>query len=81
MKSSLNFWQSTGTFFAAARLSGATPPPAHVLSRSIGLQVQPWAVMPLSQLCKYVCVYIYIYVHDCFNRRLMNADIALLFRM
>ncbi|KAE9586182.1 hypothetical protein Lal_00010325 [Lupinus albus] len=30
--------ESTGTFFAAARLSGATPPPAHVLSRSIGLQ-------------------------------------------
>lgn len=29
--------ESTGTFFAAARLSGATPPPAHVLSRSIGL--------------------------------------------
>jgi len=31
--------QSTGAFFAAARLSGATPPPAHVLSRSIGFQV------------------------------------------
>ncbi|AES59504.1 putative xanthine/uracil/vitamin C permease [Medicago truncatula] len=31
-------FESTGTFFAAARLSGATPPPAHVLSRSIGLQ-------------------------------------------
>ncbi|XWS25680.1 hypothetical protein CRYUN_Cryun27aG0088400 [Craigia yunnanensis] len=30
--------ESTGTFFAAARLSGATPPPAYVLSRSIGLQ-------------------------------------------
>ncbi|WJX18774.1 N-terminal acetyltransferase [Trifolium repens] len=30
--------ESTGTYFAAARLSGATPPPAHVLSRSIGLQ-------------------------------------------
>ncbi|KAE8674533.1 Nucleobase-ascorbate transporter 3 [Hibiscus syriacus] len=30
--------ESTATFFAAARLSGATPPPAHVLSRSIGLQ-------------------------------------------
>ncbi|KAI3439693.1 uncharacterized protein J3R85_004533 [Psidium guajava] len=29
--------ESTGTFFAAARLAGATPPPAHVLSRSIGL--------------------------------------------
>ncbi|KAA8537698.1 hypothetical protein F0562_027312 [Nyssa sinensis] len=29
---------STGTFFAAARLAGATAPPAHVLSRSIGLQ-------------------------------------------
>ncbi|KAK1268862.1 Nucleobase-ascorbate transporter 3 [Acorus gramineus] len=30
--------QSTGAFYAAARLAGATPPPAHVLSRSIGLQ-------------------------------------------
>ncbi|KAI4336939.1 hypothetical protein L6164_015408 [Bauhinia variegata] len=30
--------ESTGTFYAAARLSGATPPPAHVLSRSIGMQ-------------------------------------------
>ncbi|TKY57769.1 Nucleobase-ascorbate transporter 3 [Spatholobus suberectus] len=30
--------ESTGAFFAAARLSGATPPPAHVLSRSIGMQ-------------------------------------------
>ncbi|WVY89353.1 hypothetical protein V8G54_034867 [Vigna mungo] len=30
--------ESTGAFFAAARLSGATPPPAHVLSRSIGFQ-------------------------------------------
>ncbi|KAH8488113.1 hypothetical protein H0E87_023977 [Populus deltoides] len=30
--------ESTGTFFAAARLAGATSPPAHVLSRSIGLQ-------------------------------------------
>ncbi|KAJ8437679.1 hypothetical protein Cgig2_028617 [Carnegiea gigantea] len=30
--------ETTGTFYAAARLSGATPPPAHVLSRSIGLQ-------------------------------------------
>ncbi|KAH1064936.1 hypothetical protein J1N35_029923 [Gossypium stocksii] len=30
--------ESTGTFFAAARLSGATAPPAYVLSRSIGLQ-------------------------------------------
>lgn len=30
--------ESTGTFFAAARLAGATPPPPHVLSRSIGLQ-------------------------------------------
>ncbi|XP_044511243.1 nucleobase-ascorbate transporter 3-like [Mangifera indica] len=30
--------ESTGTFFAAARLAGATAPPAHVLSRSIGLQ-------------------------------------------
>ncbi|KAF8409994.1 hypothetical protein HHK36_002514 [Tetracentron sinense] len=30
--------ESTGTYFVAARLAGATPPPAHVLSRSIGLQ-------------------------------------------
>jgi len=30
--------ESTGTFYAAARLAGATPPPAHILSRSIGLQ-------------------------------------------
>ncbi|CAK9178602.1 unnamed protein product [Ilex paraguariensis] len=30
--------ESTGAFYAAARLAGATPPPAHVLSRSIGLQ-------------------------------------------
>ncbi|XVF63978.1 hypothetical protein PTKIN_Ptkin09bG0130100 [Pterospermum kingtungense] len=30
--------ETTGTCFAAARLSGATAPPAHVLSRSIGLQ-------------------------------------------
>ncbi|EEF52467.1 nucleobase-ascorbate transporter 3 isoform X1 [Ricinus communis] len=30
--------ESTGAYFAAARLSGATHPPAHVLTRSIGLQ-------------------------------------------
>ncbi|CAM8935955.1 unnamed protein product [Rhodiola kirilowii] len=30
--------ETTGTFYAAARLSGATPPPPHVLNRSIGLQ-------------------------------------------
>ncbi|XP_076919608.1 nucleobase-ascorbate transporter 3-like isoform X2 [Bidens hawaiensis] len=30
--------ESTGTFIAASRFAGATPPPAHVLSRSIGLQ-------------------------------------------
>ncbi|XP_039140042.1 nucleobase-ascorbate transporter 3 isoform X1 [Dioscorea cayenensis subsp. rotundata] len=30
--------ESSGTYYAAARLAGATPPPAHVLSRSIGLQ-------------------------------------------
>ncbi|KAF5739426.1 hypothetical protein HS088_TW12G00632 [Tripterygium wilfordii] len=30
--------ESTGTFFAAARFAGATHPPAHVLSRSVGLQ-------------------------------------------
>ncbi|KAI3465383.1 hypothetical protein Pfo_022046 [Paulownia fortunei] len=34
--------ESTGTFYAAARLAGATSPPGHVLSRSIGLQV--WEV-------------------------------------
>ncbi|XP_056697703.1 nucleobase-ascorbate transporter 3-like [Spinacia oleracea] len=32
--------ETTGTFYAAARLSGATPPPCHTLSRSIGWQVQ-----------------------------------------
>lgn len=30
--------ESTGTFYAASRLAGATAPPGHVLSRSIGLQ-------------------------------------------
>ncbi|XP_027094078.2 nucleobase-ascorbate transporter 3-like isoform X1 [Coffea arabica] len=30
--------ESTGAFYAAARLAGATPPPSHVVSRSIGLQ-------------------------------------------
>ncbi|KAF7140447.1 hypothetical protein RHSIM_Rhsim06G0041800 [Rhododendron simsii] len=30
--------ESTGTFYAAARLSGATFPPIHVINRSIGLQ-------------------------------------------
>ncbi|XP_068312325.1 nucleobase-ascorbate transporter 3-like [Pyrus communis] len=30
--------ESTGAYFAAARLSGATPPPASVVSQSIGLQ-------------------------------------------
>ncbi|KAL5705082.1 N-terminal acetyltransferase [Ranunculus cassubicifolius] len=30
--------ESTATYIAAARLAGSTPPPAHVLSRSIGLQ-------------------------------------------
>uniref|UniRef100_A0A2C9U1T9 Nucleobase-ascorbate transporter 3 n=1 Tax=Manihot esculenta TaxID=3983 RepID=A0A2C9U1T9_MANES len=30
--------ESTGTYFAAARLAGATHPPAHILTRSIGLQ-------------------------------------------
>ncbi|CAN8284425.1 unnamed protein product [Cochlearia groenlandica] len=30
--------ESTGVFFAASRLAGATAPPAHVVSRSIGLQ-------------------------------------------
>ncbi|GMN35352.1 hypothetical protein TIFTF001_005241 [Ficus carica] len=32
--------ESTGTFFAAARLSGATAPPTKVLSRSVGLQME-----------------------------------------
>ncbi|KAG9446630.1 hypothetical protein H6P81_012758 [Aristolochia fimbriata] len=31
--------ESTRTFYAAARLSGTTPPPAHVLTQSIGLQL------------------------------------------
>ncbi|KAM3254467.1 hypothetical protein ACQJBY_042517 [Aegilops geniculata] len=31
-------FESTGAHFATARLAGATPPPAHVLTRSIGLQ-------------------------------------------
>ncbi|KAL1190109.1 Nucleobase-ascorbate transporter 3 [Cardamine amara subsp. amara] len=30
--------ESTGVFFAASRLAGATAPPAHVFSRSVGLQ-------------------------------------------
>ncbi|KAL8145117.1 nucleobase-ascorbate transporter 3-like [Apium graveolens] len=30
--------ESTGTFYAASRLSGATAPPTYVLTRSIGLQ-------------------------------------------
>ncbi|KAL8216153.1 hypothetical protein R6Q57_022990 [Mikania cordata] len=30
--------ESTGTFYAASRFAGATPPPAHVISRSIGFQ-------------------------------------------
>ncbi|KAG8377656.1 hypothetical protein BUALT_Bualt08G0055600 [Buddleja alternifolia] len=30
--------ESTATFYATARLAGATSPPAHVISRSIGLQ-------------------------------------------
>ncbi|XP_042442293.1 nucleobase-ascorbate transporter 3-like isoform X1 [Zingiber officinale] len=30
--------ESTGAHYAAARLAGATPPPAYVLSRSVGLQ-------------------------------------------
>ncbi|PKU66640.1 Nucleobase-ascorbate transporter 3 [Dendrobium catenatum] len=32
-------FESTGAHYGASRLAGATPPPAHVLSRSIGLQV------------------------------------------
>lgn len=34
--------QSTGAYKAASRLAIATPPPAYVLSRGIGWQVQPW---------------------------------------
>ncbi|KAL3514561.1 hypothetical protein ACH5RR_027278 [Cinchona calisaya] len=30
--------ESTGAFYAAARLAGATPPPSHVVSQRIGLQ-------------------------------------------
>nr|XP_043606790.1 nucleobase-ascorbate transporter 3-like [Erigeron canadensis] len=30
--------ESTGTMYAASRFAGATPPPAHVISRSIGFQ-------------------------------------------
>ncbi|KAI3990340.1 hypothetical protein MKX01_037679 [Papaver californicum] len=30
--------ESTGTYFAASRFSGATPPPTNVLTRSVGLQ-------------------------------------------
>lgn len=41
--------QSTGTFFAAARLSGATAPPAYVLSRSVGLQVRSFFVLLFFQ--------------------------------
>lgn len=33
--------QSTGAYKAASRLAIATPPPAYVLSRGIGWQVQP----------------------------------------
>jgi len=33
-------FESTGAHFATARLAGATPPPGHVLSRSVGLQVR-----------------------------------------
>lgn len=31
--------QSTASYSAAARLASATPPPAHILSRGIGWQV------------------------------------------
>ncbi|ONK64833.1 uncharacterized protein A4U43_C07F30440 [Asparagus officinalis] len=34
----VSIFESTGAYYAGARLAGATPPPAHVLSRSIGLQ-------------------------------------------
>lgn len=41
--------QSTGTFFAVARLAGATPPPTYVLSRGIGLQVG--CLTSLANIC------------------------------
>jgi nucleobase transporter 1/2 len=33
-----SFLQSTGGFYALARLAGATPPPTSVISRGIGWQ-------------------------------------------
>ena len=39
---SLILEQSTGAYKAASRLASATPPPAHVLSRGIGWQVNIW---------------------------------------
>lgn len=39
MNSWLGFVQSTGAYMAASRLAIATPPPAYVLSRGIGWQV------------------------------------------
>jgi len=40
-------FESTGAHFATARLAGATPPPGHVLSRSVGLQVRSIAELLL----------------------------------
>lgn len=44
--------QSTSTFYAASRLAGATPPPAYVLSRSIGLHVI--TEHPTENTCVYI---------------------------
>lgn len=54
-----HFMQSTGTFIAASRFAGATAPPAHVLSRSIGLQV-----LSLSSLLHFLLlIYFSIFSH------------------
>ncbi|KAJ9674538.1 hypothetical protein PVL29_023840 [Vitis rotundifolia] len=54
--------ESTGTFFAAARLAGATPPPPHVLSRSIGLQVIANMKLPTRHL--------FYFCYSSWNKRL-----------
>jgi hypothetical protein len=45
--------QSTASYNAAARLASATPPPAHILSRGIGWQVniifEPWLIISCSE--------------------------------
>lgn len=52
------FVQSTGTFIAASRFAGATPPPAHVLSRSIGFQVSTHFTFYPNKL---ICTKLYDY--------------------